>query len=96
MTITDETVRYAAALAKLYLNDEEALKAREDLQQIIGYMDILNELDTEMVAPMTHVFPLENVFREDEVQCFAGGREALLANASQKKDGCFQAPKTVE
>lgn len=96
MTITDETVRYAAALAKLSLSEEEAEKAREDLQQIIGYMDILNELDTEAVIPMTHVFPLENVFREDEVHGFTGGREELLANAPQKKDGCFQVPKTVD
>ena len=55
---------------------------------------MLNELDTEGVEPMTHVFPVSNVFREDVA---AGGddRDNILANAPEQKDGAFKVPKTV-
>ena len=59
------------------------------------YIDKLNELDTSGVEPMSHVFPVHNVFREDVV---VNGdiRETILANAPQEKDGSFVVPKTVE
>ena len=95
MEITDKTVIYVAALAKLKLEDGEKEKARQDLQQTIGYMDVLNDLDTEGMEPMTHVFPHFNVFRDDEVRN-GGDRDNLLANAPKQKDGCFIVPVTVE
>lgn len=95
MEITDKTVIYVAALAKLKLEDGEKEKARQDLQQIIGYMDVLNDLDTEGMEPMTHVFLQFNVFRDDEVRN-GGDRDNLLANAPKQKDGCFIVPVTVE
>lgn len=95
MTITDQTITYVAALAKLELGEGEREKAKQDLQQIIGYMDRLNELDTEGVEPMTHVFSQYNVFRDDEVRN-GDDRASLLANAPKQKDGCFIVPVTVE
>lgn len=93
--ITDEIIEYVAALAKLELKPEEKEKARQDLDDIISYMGIMNELDTEAVEPLTHVFPIQNVFREDVVTN-QPDRVNLLANAPVKKDGCFVVPKTVE
>ncbi len=95
MTITDETIHYVAALAKLELSGEEKEKAKKDLGSILAYMDTMNELDTEHIEPMSHVFPIRNVFREDVV---ANGpdRDILLSNAPASKDGCFMVPKTVE
>ena len=58
-------------------------------------MTRMEELDTDGVEPLTHVFPIQNVFREDEVTN-AADRDNLLANAPVKKDGCFVVPKTVE
>lgn len=95
MAITDETIEYVAALAKLELSGEEKEKAKKDLGSILAYMDTMNELDTEHIEPMSHVFPIRNVFREDVV-VNGPDRDALLANAPASKDGCFMVPKTVE
>ncbi len=95
MAITDETIDYVAALAKLNLSGEEKEKAKKDLGSILAYMDTMNELDTEHIEPMSHVFPIRNVFREDTV-VNEPDRDALLSNAPASKDGCFMVPKTVE
>ena len=58
-------------------------------------MDVLNGLDTSGVEPMSHIFPLRNVTRPDEVVP-SGDREELLANGPAVKDGAFLVPKTVE
>ncbi|BCJ93632.1 aspartyl/glutamyl-tRNA(Asn/Gln) amidotransferase subunit C [Anaerocolumna cellulosilytica] len=95
MEITDSTIDYVAALAKLELSSEEKEKAKKDLGSILDYMATMNELDTDGIEPMSHVFPIRNVFREDVVTN-QNNREALLQNAPEKKDGCFKVPKTVE
>jgi aspartyl-tRNA(Asn)/glutamyl-tRNA(Gln) amidotransferase subunit C len=95
MNITDETIEYVAALAKLELNSEEKEKAKNDLGRILAYMDTMNELNTDNMEPMSHVFPIKNVFREDKVTN-EPNRDALLNNAPKQKDGCFIVPKTVE
>ena len=85
--ISDETIEYVGILAKLDLSDEEKEQAKQD-------MDKLNELDTSGVEPMSHVFPVDNVFREDVV---TNGDEsvAMLKNAPQSKENQFQVPVTV-
>ena len=95
MEIKEDIVSYVAALAKLQLTEEEKDRAKIDLGNILGYMDTMKELDTEGIEPMSHAFPLRNVFREDEV-LNGDDRENLLKNAPVKKDGCFVVPKTVE
>lgn len=95
MIITEETITYVAALAKLELTTEEKERAKEDLGKILGYIDTMNELDTDNIEPMSHAFPMKNVFREDVVTN-GEDRENLLSNAPKKKDGCFMVPKTVE
>ena len=95
MKITDETIAYVAALAKLDLSAEEKERAKIDLENIISYMDTMNEIDTSNVEPMSHAFPMKNVFREDVVTN-GDDRDNLLNNAPVKKDGCFIVPKTVE
>jgi len=93
--ITDETIEYVGILAKLELSPEEREQAKKDMGNMLDYIDMLNNLDTEGVEPMSHVFPVHNVFREDTV---ANGdeRDKILANAPEKKDGAFKVPKTVE
>jgi aspartyl-tRNA(Asn)/glutamyl-tRNA(Gln) amidotransferase subunit C len=95
MNITDNTINYVAALAKLELSEEEKDKAKQDLGNILEYMNTMNELDTENIEPMSHVFPIRNVFREDIV-VNEPNRDNLLSNAPVQKDGCFIVPKTVE
>ena len=63
--ISDETIDYVGILAKLELNEEEKEQAKKDMESMLDYIDKLNELDTEGVEPLSHVFPVHNVFRED-------------------------------
>lgn len=95
MKITQETVQYVAALAKLSVSEEEEQKVALDLDRILDYIETMNELDTEGVEPMSHVLPVKNVFREDVV-VNEDNRTELLKNAPKQKDGSFAVPKTVE
>ena len=90
--ISDETIEYVGILAKLELSDEEKEKAKEDMGKMLDYIDKLNELDTSNVEPMSHVFPVNNVFREDVVTN-GDDRENILKNAPEEKDGAFVVPK---
>ncbi len=92
--ISDETMEYVGILAKLELSPEENEAAKKDMAEMLDYIDQLNELDTEGIEPMSHVFPVRNVFREDVV-VNGDGREATLANAPVEKDGGFKVPKTI-
>ena len=93
--ISDETIEYVGILAKLELSDEEKEQAKKDIGRMLDYVDKLNELDTSDVEPMSHVFPVHNVFREDVVTN-GDDSENMLKNAHAKKDGAFMVPKTVE
>lgn len=93
--ISDETIEYVGILAKLELSDEEKEQAKKDMGGMLDYIDKLGELDTTGVEPMSHVFPVHNVFREDEVTN-GDTREELLKNAPQEKDGMFVVPKTFD
>ncbi|MGN0466776.1 MAG: Asp-tRNA(Asn)/Glu-tRNA(Gln) amidotransferase subunit GatC [Lachnospiraceae bacterium] len=93
--ISDETIEYVGILAKLELSEEEKEQAKQDMSKMLDYIDMLNELDTKGVEPMSHVFPVHNVFREDIVTN-GDESELTLKNAPEKKEGAFQVPKTVE
>ena len=93
--ISDETIEYVGILAKLELSEEEKEKAKKDMGSMLDYIDKLNELDTTGVEPMSHGFPVQNVFREDVV-VNGDDRENILKNAPEEKDGSFVVPKTVD
>ena len=93
MQITDETIEYVGILAKLELSDEEKEQAKQDMSNMLDYVGMLNELDTEGVEPMSHAFPVHNVFREDVV-VNGDDRENMLFNAPDQKDGAYVVPKT--
>lgn len=93
--ISDETIDYVGILAKLELSDEEKEQAKKDMGRMLDYIDKLGELDTTGVEPMSHVFLVQNVFREDVVTN-GNMREQLLGNAPEQKDGMFMVPRTFE
>ena len=93
--IDDATMDNVELLAKLTLEPEEREKVRGEMEQILNYVEKLNELDTEDVEPLYHVFPSENVFREDVVTN-GDEKERMLANAPARKEDAWQVPKTVE
>lgn len=95
MEITNETIDYVGILAQLELSAEEKEQAKKDMSDILEYVNKLNELDTTNVEPMSHVFPLNNVMREDVVTN-ADDSENMLKNAPEKSEDSYIVPKTFE
>ena len=93
--ISDETIEYVGILAKLELSEEEKEAAKKDMGRMLDYIDKLGELDTTGVEPMSHVFPVQNVFREDVVTN-GDESEQTLTNAPGEKDNMFVVPKTFD
>ena len=83
--ISDETIEYVGILAKLELSESEKEDAKKDMASMLDYIDKLGELDTTGVEPMSHVFPVNNVMREDVVTN-GDGSKATLANAPEANE----------
>ncbi len=73
-----EQVRHVAKLARIYLEDEEVERFRGQLSEVLDYMNILNDVDTDAVPGTNQVTGLENVMEEDELFPKPCGREELL------------------
>jgi aspartyl-tRNA(Asn)/glutamyl-tRNA(Gln) amidotransferase subunit C len=95
MPFTREDVQRVAALARLRLTEEEETRLTEELDNILQYMEKLNELDTSRITPFSHAVDAVNVFREDHVTNQPNA-EALLANAPEKDETFFRVPKIIE
>ncbi len=93
--ITEELVDYVSTLSRLKLPPEEKAVMAGDLAKIVSYMDLLNELDTDGVEPMSHAVPLKNVLRPD-VAAPSSPREELLAGSPTGDSQAFLVPKAVE
>lgn len=93
--ISDETIEYVGILARLELSGQEREQAKKDMGRMLDYIDRLGELDTTDVEPMSHVFAVQNVFREDTVTN-GDMRDDILRNAPGEKDGMFMVPRTFE
>ncbi|MBO8169173.1 MAG: Asp-tRNA(Asn)/Glu-tRNA(Gln) amidotransferase subunit GatC [Thermoanaerobacteraceae bacterium] len=94
MSISKKDVEHVALLARLEFSEEELEEYTKQLNDILGYVDKLNELDTADVEPTSHVLPLNNVLREDASRDYLDN-ETALKNAPDKKDGMFRVPKIV-
>ncbi len=90
--ISDETIEYVGILAKLELSDAEKEEAKKDMERMLDYIDKLNELDTDGIEPMSHVFPVNNVFREDVVTN-GDGRDDTLGKCTAAKRPELQSTK---
>ncbi|MDE6261313.1 MAG: Asp-tRNA(Asn)/Glu-tRNA(Gln) amidotransferase subunit GatC [Oscillospiraceae bacterium] len=95
MKITTELVDYISELSRLELEAGEKRDMTAELERIVAYMDVLNQLDTSGVEPMSHVFPVKNVLREDEVVP-SQNRAELLAGSPAPDAEAFLVPKAVE
>ncbi len=98
MKITEKEVRYVAGLANLELTGEEIARLSKDLDEILGHIDTLNELDTSNVQPMAQVlYDAEETatLREDSERPPLGN-DAALANAPLAGAGYFKVPKVIE
>ena len=94
MKITQKELEHVTHLARLTLSDQELETIRGQLDNILSYIDKLGELDTSGMEPTTHVFSVNNAFREDVVT-ESLSRENSLANAPQQNNENFQVPKII-
>ena len=95
MSLDEATVARIARLARISIPEDELAPLADELSHILGWIEQLNEVDTEGVAPMTSVVAMRLAWREDRVT--DGGRpEDILANAPERQDGYFVVPKVVE
>ena len=95
MAIERETVEYVAHLARLELNSQELELLCRQLQEIVGFIDKLNKLDTLATAPTSHILQLRNVLRPDTAVESLSCAQAL-ENAPQKQEGFFVVPKVID
>ncbi len=95
MSVTPDEVRHIAKLARLRLSADEQDAMAIQLSEILGYIEQLNELDTEGVEPMSHVLDLVNATRGDEVKQRISHEEALK-NAPAADSDYFRVPRFVE
>ncbi len=94
MALTREEVLHVANLARLSLEPAEVDLFTRQLNDILAYVEKLQELDTTGVTPMAHVVPVFNAFREDEVKPGLP-REEALDNAPSREEGSFVVPKII-
>jgi aspartyl-tRNA(Asn)/glutamyl-tRNA(Gln) amidotransferase subunit C len=94
MAVTKKDVEKIAELAQLKFSEEELENFTPQMNEILTYMDKLNELDTENVEPLSHPVEQTNVFREDELKPSITTEEALK-NAPAKDEHYFKVPKVI-
>jgi aspartyl-tRNA(Asn)/glutamyl-tRNA(Gln) amidotransferase subunit C len=95
MEITDRTVDELAHLARLQFEGEEKDRIKNDLNRILGFMEKLNELDTEGVEPLIYLSEELNVLRNDEARTTITQQQALK-NAPQRDSDYFKVPKVLK
>jgi aspartyl-tRNA(Asn)/glutamyl-tRNA(Gln) amidotransferase subunit C len=95
LKLTAQEVEYVAHLARLEITPQEKEKFTAQLNDILLYIDKLNELDTKGVEPMSHAIGVTNAFREDKV-AESIGTEKTLANAPDARGELFRVPKVIE
>ena len=95
MSVSPEQVRHIAKLARIAMSDEEIERLVPELNNILGWVEQLEEVNTDGVEPLTAVVPNKLRLREDKVtdgDC----RDEILANAQVAEHGFFAVPKVIE
>jgi aspartyl-tRNA(Asn)/glutamyl-tRNA(Gln) amidotransferase subunit C len=94
MAISREEVEKVSLLGRLLLKDDELDTMTHQLGDILGYVELLSEVDTEKVEPMAHALDVANVFREDKARPSLD-REDALANAPHRDAECYLVPAVL-
>ena len=95
MSVTEKEVRHVAKLARLALSDAEIDKMVPELNNILGWVDQLGEVNTDGVAPLTAVIDIPTRLRDDVVND-GDMRDKVLLNAPDTQHGFFAVPKVIE
>lgn len=94
MSLTREQVEKVSLLGRLRLSEAELETMTAQLGQIVGYVELLSELDTEDVEPMAHAVEISNVFRADEVRP-SFDRGEMLSQAPHADGECYLVPAVL-
>lgn len=95
MSLTKSEVEHVARLARLALTEAEKEEFTGQLNEILGFVEKLNEVDTSGIEPTAHAIPIHNVFRADEAKP-SMDPEKVLANAPDRTGDFFKVPKILE
>jgi aspartyl-tRNA(Asn)/glutamyl-tRNA(Gln) amidotransferase subunit C len=95
MSVTNEQVRHIARLARIAMSDEELERLVPELNNILGWVEQLGEVNTDGVEPLTAVIDLKQRLRDDVVND-GNIRDEILANAPDAQHGFFAVPKVIE
>jgi aspartyl-tRNA(Asn)/glutamyl-tRNA(Gln) amidotransferase subunit C len=95
MSVSSEQVRHIAKLARIGMSDGEIEALVPELNNILGWVEQLGEVDTDGVEPLTAVIDLKLRLRDDKVT-EGDIRDAVLANAPEAQHGFFAVPKVIE
>jgi aspartyl-tRNA(Asn)/glutamyl-tRNA(Gln) amidotransferase subunit C len=94
MSLTREDIAKVSLLGRLRLRDEELDRMTDQLVQIVSYMELLSEVDTDRVEPMAHAVEQVNVFAED-LPVRGLDRQAALHNAPKRDEQCYRVPAVL-
>ena len=94
MAVGKEEILHIAKLANLNIKDDEIDEYAKNLEDILNFVKVLNNVNTEDVKESIGTVSNENVFRKDEIKEF-GDREILLQNAPEQEEGMFRIPKVI-
>ena len=95
MSVTNDQVRHIAKLARIAMSDEELERLLPELNNILGWVEQLGEVNTDGIEPLTAVIDQKLRLRDDAVtdgDC----RDEILANAPEAQHGFFAVPKVIE
>ena len=95
MSIDATTVRKIAGLARIAVTEQETAAMVPELNNILGWIEQLGEVDVTGIAPLAAVIP-NHLRLRDDVVTDGGIRDAVLANAPQAEHGFFAVPKVIE
>ena len=95
MSVSPEQVRHIAKLARIAMSDDELARLVPELNNILGWVEQLGEVDTDGVEPLTAVIDQKLRLRDDVVND-GNIRDAVLANAPEAQHGFFAVPKVIE
>ena len=93
--LSEENVKQIATLARIHLGQEDFQFLQKDLEKILDYINKLESLSVSDIEPTSHVLPLKNIYRPDQIKPSLSQAEALNF-AVESKQGFFKVPKVIE
>lgn len=95
MSVDQNTVRKIASLSRIKVQEQDLPKMADELNSILTWIEMLQEVDTDGVKPMTSAVHME-MKKRDDVVTKGGHAEIIVANAPETEDNFFMVPKVVE